>query len=56
MRWIISAQQRCSPVRAENLWVPKTCSMSCDQVVFVDQAADLSVFSDAVQVEVDWLG
>ena len=38
------------------LWVPKTCSTSRDQVVFVDQAADLSVFSDAVQVEIDRLG
>jgi NAD(P)-dependent dehydrogenase (short-subunit alcohol dehydrogenase family) len=38
------------------LWVPKTCSTSCDQVIFVDQATDLSVFSDAVQVEIDRLG
>jgi hypothetical protein len=36
--------------------VPKTCSTSCDQVIFVDQATDLSVFSDAVQVEIDRLG
>ncbi len=38
------------------LWVPKTCSTSCDQVIFVDQATDLSVFSDAVEVEIDRLG
>jgi hypothetical protein len=30
--------------------------MSCDQPIFVDQATDVSVFSDAVQVEVDRLG
>jgi hypothetical protein len=30
--------------------------MSCDQVIFVDQATDVSVFSDAVLVEVDRFG
>ena len=39
-----------------DLWVPKTCSTSCGQVIFADQATDLSVFSDAVQVEIDRLG
>jgi hypothetical protein len=39
-----------------NLCVPITSSTSCDQVIFVDQAADPSLSSDAVQVEVDRLG
>jgi hypothetical protein len=30
--------------------------MSCDQPYFVDHAIDVSVFSDAVQVEVDRFG
>jgi hypothetical protein len=30
--------------------------MSCDQVIFVDQATDVSVFSDAVPVESDEVG
>jgi hypothetical protein len=34
------------------LCVPKTSSTSCDQAVFVDQAADVSPLSDAVLVEV----
>jgi hypothetical protein len=38
------------------LCVPKTSSTSCDQAIFVDQAADVSVFSDAVLVEVDRFG
>jgi hypothetical protein len=38
------------------LWVPITSSTSCDQVIFVDHASDVSLFSDAVQVEVDRLG
>jgi len=37
------------------LWVPKISSTSCDQVIFVDQATNLSVFSDVVQVEIDRL-
>ena len=40
----------------EALCVPITSSTSCDQVIFVDQAADPILSSDAVQVEVDWLG
>jgi hypothetical protein len=39
-----------------NLCVPTTSSTSCDQPIFVDHATDVSVFSDAVQVEIDWLG
>ena len=38
------------------VWVPITSSTSCDQAIFVDHATDLSLFSDAVQVEVDRLG
>jgi hypothetical protein len=30
--------------------------MSCDQPVFVDQATDVSVFSDAVPLKVDGFG
>ena len=38
------------------LCVPKTSSMSCDQVILVDQATDASAFSDAVVVEIGRLG
>ena len=38
------------------LCVPKTSSTLCDQAVFVDQAADASLFPDAVLVEIDRLG
>ena len=38
------------------LCVPITSSTSCDQPILVDHAADVSVSSDAVQVEVDRLG
>ena len=40
----------------EPLYVPKTSSRSCDQAVFVDQAAAMSLFPDAVVVEIDRLG
>jgi hypothetical protein len=33
--------------------VPKTSSTSCDQAIFVDQAADASLFSDAALAEID---
>jgi hypothetical protein len=36
--------------------VPMTSSTSCDQPIFVDHVADLNLSSDAVVVEVDWLG
>ena len=39
-----------------NLCVPITSSTSCDQPIFVDHATYVSVFSNAVQVEIDWLG
>jgi hypothetical protein len=38
------------------LCVPITSSTSCHQAIFVDRAADLTLSSDAVQVEVDRLG
>ena len=38
------------------LCVPKTSSTSCDQAIFVDQATDVSLSSDAVLVEIDRLG
>jgi len=38
------------------LCVPVTSSTSCDQVIFVDHAIDVSLSSDAVQVEIDRLG
>ena len=38
------------------LWVPKPSSTLCDQAIFVDQAADVSLFPDAVLVEIDRLG
>jgi site-specific recombinase XerC len=41
---------------AVTLYVPKTSSTSCDQAIFVDQATDASVFSDAVLVEVGRFG
>src|ERR1019366_911716 len=36
--------------------VPKTSSRSCDQAIFVDQAADASVSSDAVLLKIDRVG
>src|ERR1019366_3695948 len=41
---------------AMRVCVPKTSSTSCDQAIFVDQATDVSVFSDAVLVEADRFG
>ena len=38
------------------LCVPKTSSRSCDQAIFVDQAADASVSSDAVLLKIDRVG
>ena len=38
------------------LWVPKTSSTSCDQAIFVDQATDASLSSDAVLLEIDRFG
>ena len=39
----------------QQVCVPITSSMSCDQAIFVDQATDVSLVSDAVQVEIDRL-
>jgi hypothetical protein len=38
------------------LCVPKTWSMSCDQVILVDQATDVSLSSDAVPPKIDGFG
>jgi hypothetical protein len=39
-----------------DLCVPKTSSTSCDQAIFVNQATEASLFSDAVLVEIDRVG
>jgi hypothetical protein len=41
---------------ALDLCVPTILSMSCDQAIFVDQATDASLPSDAVVLQVDWFG
>jgi len=38
------------------LWVPRSSSTSRDQAVFVDQATDASLSSDAVLPEIDRFG
>jgi hypothetical protein len=49
--------RRVAPLaRRRGLCVPITSSTSCHQAIFVDQAADLSLSSDAVLAEVDRLG
>jgi hypothetical protein len=40
-------------LRHENVWVPRRSSTSCDQLVFVDHAADLRVPSDTVLLKID---
>ena len=50
---LISAE---NTVPYERLCVPKTLSTSCDQVIFVDQATDARLSSDAVLTEIDRLG
>ena len=42
--------------RSRTLCVPTTSSAPCDQAIFVDQASDVSVFPDVVQVEVGGFG
>ena len=39
-----------------DLCVPETSSTSCDQAIFVDQATNMSPFSDAVVIEIDRFG
>jgi hypothetical protein len=41
---------------SRELCVPETSSMSCDQVIFVDQATDASLSSDAVPRKIDGFG
>jgi hypothetical protein len=43
-------------ISPRTLCVPKTSSTSCDQVIFVDQATDARLSSDAVLTEIDRLG
>ena len=38
------------------VWVPKTSSTSRDQAIFVDQATDASLSSDAVLLKIDRFG
>lgn len=44
------------PSPMTDLPAPETSSTSCDQVVFVDQATDMSPSPDTVLVEVDRFG
>jgi hypothetical protein len=48
--------EQSQPYATRDVCVPKTSSASCDQVVFVDQPTDTSLFSDAVLAEVDRFG
>jgi hypothetical protein len=56
--WLVFGERGGAPVDQGigNLWVPKISSTSRDQAIFVDQTTNLSVFSDAVPVEIDRLG
>ena len=49
------ASRRASGTLRRWVCVPTTSSTSCGQPIFVDHATDLSLSSDAVQVEIDWL-
>jgi hypothetical protein len=53
---LLQARDRRDVIVGSVLCVPKTSSTSCDQAIFVDQTTDASLFSDAVLVEIDWLG
>ena len=44
------------PRRLVALWVPKTSSASGDQAIFVNQATDASLPSDAVVLKIDRFG
>ena len=50
------ALARLRALAADGLCVPTTSCTSCDQPIFVDHATDVSMFSDAVQIEIDRLG
>ena len=52
--WTVDVVGR--PRLRRTLCVPKTSSTSCDQAIFVDQATDASVSSDAVLVKIDRFG
>jgi hypothetical protein len=53
---VIALDHTTVAVLREHLCVPKTSSTSCDQAIFVDQATNACLFSDAVLAGVDWLG
>ena len=42
--------------RRGRVWVPTIPSMSRDQAIFVDHAADASLPSDVVLLKIDWFG
>jgi preprotein translocase subunit SecD len=44
------------PAINQGLWVPETSSTSCDQAIFVDQASDASLSSDAVLLKIGRFG
>jgi hypothetical protein len=52
----VTLAQQARTAETLDMWVPITSSTLCDQVIFVDHATDMSLFSDAIQVEVDRLG
>ena len=52
----LRAHRLVTPGTVLRLCVPKTPSTSCDQVIFVDQATDASLSSDAVPRKIDRLG
>jgi UDP:flavonoid glycosyltransferase YjiC (YdhE family) len=51
-----TARRDATLASASTLCVPRTPSTSCGQVIFVDQATDASLSSDAVLVAIDRLG
>jgi hypothetical protein len=52
----VRAAQEAFAIFPADVCVPKTSSTSCGQAVFVDQATDASLSSDAVLSEIDRLG
>ena len=60
-KWTCPHRTGRPPVSAEiaaliELCVPETSSSSCDQSVFIDQATDAGLPSDAIPVEIDRFG
>jgi len=50
------ADRSTKPGHLSDLCVPKTSSMSCDQAVFVDEAAGVSLSLDPIPLEIDRFG